>query len=82
VHGGSGQASKSQSIPVRSMTEKLTIKAKRPLRHVGQIKLGNGFQQGDHASSQDERRVTASRPRPSFAGCCAGPDWRAECQMA
>ena len=33
--------------------------AKRPLRHVDQVELGDGSQQGDHARPQDEWRVAS-----------------------
>lgn len=70
------------SIPFHSTTKKLTIPAERSLWHIGQIKLGNAFQQRYHVGSQDERRVAETRSRPAFTGCCPRPDWRAECQMA
>ena len=70
------------SVPFHSTTKKLTIPAERLLWHIGQIKLGDGFQQRNHVGSQDERRVAETRSRPAFTGCCVRPDWRAECQVA
>lgn len=71
-----------QPITHRTSFRKLIVIAKWVLWNIGQAQLGYGLQPGDHAGSQDERRVTSPGSRSPSESRGPRSDRRPQCQVA